>query len=360
MKYSAIIATLVASTILMAQEAPASDWQSVRVREGVSFIDLNLTSVRQLSSGTSFTAIWRTGQTRDKPAWIYSGTVNCELESVAVDKKVYVDGSGVPAVTDYVEGTYTKGTYQIRLPENEKQYANIFPVATSDAGLLVTTVCQGMNGLKLPGEEQLQKLKRSAGCTSGAQHFFCREEDVAAQAISRSLMSRAGQVEVVCNVEGEKLWKMIEWWLERATNACTPYKLGCGTDSLSIAVDGLGGDLARVANGDQSCSFTNSSLQSSQTNADKNDSIKVFNECAKEAIVKLDDRKTTAEVVAQAVYGKCQQHLHPDLLRSKPFKDVLDPKLTAMVLEYRAAEREKTNKQQKSPSNSSTSKINRT
>jgi len=85
-----------------------------------------------------------------------------------------------------------------------------------------------------------------------------------------------------------------------------------------------------------SCSFAQSSTKSAALDNKKKASIDVFNKCASEASAKLDDRTSGADVIAQAVYGKCQQELHPELTNSKMFKDAVMPRLTGMVLESRS------------------------
>jgi hypothetical protein len=315
--------------------ALAANWEPVRIRPGVSFMELDTESVVKLSTGNYFTAVWQSGQTREKPMTIFSGLVNCELESLVISRRTYFDGKNPPLVTDYLTGTLSSDTYKSELSEQEKIRGIEYPVSTTDNGLLIANVCQRLNGLPQPMTEAIAPLRQKVSCSVSKTHFVCREDPVS-EALVRSLLVRISQAELVCPLDSSQLSEMANSWLNKVTEDCKSNELSCGKSFLEIAIGGLGNDLARHGRGDTSCSFAQSSTKSAALDNKKKASIDVFNKCASEASAKLDDRTSGADVIAQAVYGKCQQELHPELTNSKMFKDAVMPRLTGMVLESRS------------------------
>lgn len=318
-------------------QVKAATWEPVRLGPGSSFMELDVDSVRKLSAGDSFTAIWRSGLSQDTPVTIFSGVVNCELESIFVEKQVYVDGSGQPGIFNYAENNYERGGYKRGLSEIEKRQGLIYPVSTSKNGLLIANVCQRLNNLAAPKNDALESLREKIGCGTGVQSFICKG-DVVSHALVRSLLLRMGQAEIVCETETKQMWKLAEKWLNEATASCKNDDPGCGKYGLEISIEGVGGDLARQAHGDSSCAFLQASLRSMASENKKRMSVNDFKQCAAVSVVKLDDGKTSADVVAQAVFAKCQINLHADLFNSKVFKDAVMPRLIGDVLENRISQ----------------------
>jgi hypothetical protein len=64
-----------------------------------------------------------------------------------------------------------------------------------------------------------------------------------------------------------------------------------------------------------------------------------FASCINRNIPRLDDGRSSADVIATGILGSCQSQLNSDVAMSKEFAEAITPKLIAKVLEYRAAHR---------------------
>lgn len=67
-----------------------------------------------------------------------------------------------------------------------------------------------------------------------------------------------------------------------------------------------------------------------------------FASCVRKNIPRLDDGRSSAEVIATGVFGSCQNHFSADVSMSKEFAEAVTPNLTAKVLEYRATHKKQT------------------
>jgi len=326
--------------------AQAENWIDVRSGPGSSFFSYDADAVSSLGDQKYF-GIWRSGLSMDLPYNIYQGIVDCELESLSLERSAYVQADPIiikfdpqPAVTDYVVGKYTKGDYSRQLTGSEKKGRNQFPSGTSPEGMFIKQVCYKQNSDELPYESKVNAFQEALGCgtAQGTANSPLCAQDAPGLEILRSLFMRLDQVQAICSMQVSEMDALVNFWLSKVKTCKGPKN--CDLLLLQWEVSGLGADLGRAAS-NESCSYVAQSIKRMEEDKAHSQDAMRFRVCTARNIQELDDRLSPANVVAEAVYAICRTEFAPDLAKSKKFAETVIPAVTGQVLKARKQNKSK-------------------
>lgn len=333
----------------LALTAQAESWLDISLVPGSSFLQLDKDSVAQTSDNT-FTATWRVGIALNQAYFVKHGTVDCRQESLQLETSTYVDPHPlmgrpelIEIVTNYATGKSISGGQASPLSEAERAKSAEFPSGASAEGKLLQRVCQQHYLSQGRREASAAAVQKELGCSSAAMvgSPLCAKDATTLETL-HSLFLRLEQIEQACSISRAQINLLLHSWLADVAE-CVRTVQGCGISLIQLDISGLGGDLGRVAR-KQSCAYVPRAIQDAAENEERRASRARFQACIKRTIPALDDRVSSADVVASGVFGACRGELTPNLAQSEVFANGVLPGLTAEVLELRRQARQSSSK----------------
>ena len=320
----------------LAVAAHAESWVTISSMPGRALLQLDTDSVVKTSDSTS-QATWRYGKSFEKSYVKKHGTIDCRNESMRLDTKTQwafqdpVFPNGI--LINYAAASDSPNSRARPLSELERAEAFEFPDGGGNAQLF-HRVCELEDLSEARLEESAAAIQKLFGCGSDAMvgSSLCARDAVTAETL-HFLVLRLQQIEQACAITAVQMNMLLKSWLADDA-ACRRDGQRCDLWQMQLKVSGLGSDLARVAL-KQSCSFAPQAVQEAVVNDERRLSTARFRRCIARLIPELDDRVSSADVVASGALGSCRRELTPDLARSKTFSDAVLPGLTAAVLESR-------------------------
>ena len=333
----------------------AESWVSLEHTPGKFFFQIDMDSVIATGAG-QYAATWRSGsRSLENPYFVEKGVVDCFAESVELTTSSYIETDpilvryrGSAAVTDYAAGTRTSGKSVTRISENDQLERYQFPSGSGPLAKLIRLVCQ---------QDYFPIAKREAAAVSFQTRLGCGsptwkdsplcDKDPAMLETLYSLFMRLGQVKEVCAVEQGQVDAVLKNWILSVIE-CQEKPQGCGMSLLQSDLHGLGRDLASAAS-KQSCDSFQRSVASAAEDTERRAALTRHEACLKQKIPALDDRFSSAETIARAVFGACRSELPISWKHDPAVMENLLPALTAKVLEFRQLLRKRPPTQKRAP-----------
>lgn len=335
----------------------AENWVELNSAPGKYFLQFDMDSVIPAGAG-QYTVTWRTGgNSLASPYFVKQGVVDCATESIELATSSYVETDpilmryqGSAAVTDYTAGTRTSGKSVFNISENDRLERNQFPSGPGPLSKLIRHVCEQDYFPVDKREAVAMAFQTKLGCDTPnwKDSPLCGKDPDTLETLYALLM-RLSQVKEVCVIEQGQVDAVLHNWISKAIE-CRDTPKGCGMSLLQLDLYGLGKDLARAAN-KQSCTSFQQSVASAAEDTERRAARARFFACVKQKIPALDDRMSSAETIARAVVGACQNELPVNLKLNPTAMEIAIPGLTAQVLEFRQLLRKRppTQKQTQKP-----------
>lgn len=333
---AALVLTGLASLLALADSAHAENWTDYRLPASTTFFQIDLDSVQLLAPGR-FSATWRTGFAKGQPYFLKRGVVDCASESLQLETSAYVEtdpvllkhGRAAP-VTNFQSATLS-GAERARMVE--------FPTSASLESQFIHEICGGSPRLSDKRRAGALAIQKEIGCGSSALGGSpaCADDDAILEAVY-ALVFRMGQAQQACQMSSEQMSDLLTSWLADVP-ACTGALPSCGLPLLRLSEHGLNEDLARAAAG-EACRYLPQALTRAAEGDERRAATARFQACVKRSIPELDDRVSSADVIASGAFGACRRELPAYVAQDAGFEAKLRPGLTTAVLEFRRLSRQ--------------------
>jgi hypothetical protein len=309
-------------------------------------IDLDLDSVTPSGDG-SFLATWRLGgrpSEVDPLVATYTGTIDCVREAYHLKSLTLAhpkQTSEPPVVTDFESHESINGKYRRPLTNFDLTQEYGLPVGADGLGIVLQKVCARLPNFERDRDAQIAADRARLKCDSKTPVVppqLCSTSNGYPQML-RALYLRLAQVVPACKISIEQAGTLASSLFDEvALEECRDSAPGCGLPLMKLEVEGLGADVGRVAQGQQ-CSYTPWAVQRASEFLEREASVKRFRTCVDATIPKLDDRVSSADVIADGAFGACQSQLAPSLVTSDIFASTVRPSIISGVLANRQAAR---------------------
>jgi hypothetical protein len=317
-------------------EAYAERWVALPVERSSSLLELDDESVVKTGEFT-FTATWRIRSAGSNgPSELTDvGTVDCAAEAIHLKTRTFSGGrSSSPSITDYEKGVTGDG--KTWMPYADKGQAHVYPPGNGHyLGAVVASVCSRLPDFAKTRDAQIAAARGRAKCDAKAPRVapeMCARTPEAQETL-RALFLRIDQVKQACGLSKEQADSLAAGVFAQ-TLECRVSSRDCSVPLVKQDTDGLGSDLVRIANG-ESCHYTPWAVKDAAETIQRHASVESFWSCVEQAILRMDDRASSADAVADGVFGVCRNQLVPMLANSDVFATTVRPGIIARVLAHR-------------------------
>lgn len=336
-----VILGLAASALAVAGHA--ATWTDISRVPGKSVTQLDTDSLRQIGPG-QFSVTWRGGASMDKISAILVGTVDCASESFHLTSETLIEQNPSLAhdlvilagnkdrVYDYVAGTVTWLGRPMPLSDRDKLARHRYPADAGEDNSIFHYLCKDVIPSTAQREAVSSVIQTKLGCnaTPWKGTVLCQRDPKSLGALY-SFTMRFEQAVAACSMPAEHASQVLRDWYQtlaecRDTGGCLPV--------MQLTTSGLIDDLA-AATEHQPCTYLEQSLASAREHAVTRASITNFQACVTKQIPALDDLLSSADVIANAVYGACEGQLPGRMHGNPSIRGNSLPGISAEVLQFR-------------------------
>lgn len=329
---AALIATLATCT------AQAEMWLPASTNPAHGFLEVNHNKLVRLPASNEFMVEWRQGA---KPGEgehrRFKGVIDCDRQSIAIEQVTRVNSAGAEHLLFETMSAGRPAFVDNSLEARMESGYRYPPGLHTAEGQVIFAACQGVGRLELPGTDLRNELYNNSNCTPSSSDYICRMHEYESSELARTALLRIMQISTECI--GGRDWASFlgAHLLRQAGAACTKNTQGCGDKQLQSAVEMMGQDLARAHRGDRICRPSLQLAMKGKQDEEGRDAVLTMKQCLTATAPTMDDRITSADVVAQAIYAKCIPGVPAKFQNNPAFRTVLMQTATGVVLSQRAA-----------------------
>lgn len=212
-----------------------------------------------------------------------------------------------------------------------------FPGYDNEYAAILTTVChEGSDSIKQRAVSYQASLNESffkCDKTEQGNEPMCQRNDELAMAVFFA-NKRFNQIREERPDSGSKYAQFLVSIYNNKALCSSPTKCA---EELNAFARGVGRDLARHLDGNRETPYLSQKLKQIEKDKAEAAAIAQYFACLPKKIKALDDRITSADVVASAVFASCRAKLPEKFANNSYMAEAERPKITASILEARNA-----------------------